>query len=90
MDPQGLAELLADRQHRVERRHRILEHDPDLLPAHRAELGAAEAQEVAAREQRVAVRRAPGGRSPSSASTDIVFPLPLSPATPNTSAGWTA
>jgi hypothetical protein len=32
----------------------------------------------------------PAGSSPSSASTDIVFPLPLSPATPNTSAGCTS
>ena len=32
---------------------------------------------------------APGGSSPISASTDIVFPLPLSPAMPNTSPGST-
>jgi hypothetical protein len=31
----------------------------------------------------------PGGSSPISASTDIVFPLPLSPAIPKTSPGST-
>ena len=34
--------------------------------------------------------RAPSGRRPRSASMEIVFPLPLSPATPNTSPGCTS
>ena len=57
---QGLRDLRADRQRRVQRRHRVLEDHRDLLAADVLELRALELQEVAPLEDRRPVDDAPG------------------------------
>jgi hypothetical protein len=44
--PDRLLDLLADREHRVKGRHRVLEHHPDPAPADVAQGPAAECEEV--------------------------------------------
>ena len=51
MQKQNFADLLFDRMQRVERRHRLLEHDGDVVAAHAAHVAFAERQEIAALEQ---------------------------------------
>ena len=52
---QRLADLLADGEDRVQRRHRVLEHAGDLAPAQRLQLGQRRGQHVAALERDRAV-----------------------------------
>ena len=47
---QRLGDLLADREHRVERAHRVLEHAGDLASAQRLQLGEARGEQVATLE----------------------------------------
>ena len=51
-----LADLPPDRQHRVQRRHRVLEDHRDLPAADRPQLGVRAAEQVAAFEQRLPAR----------------------------------
>jgi hypothetical protein len=46
--PQGLADLIGDRQHRIERGHRVLEHHRDVVAAQAPHVAFADLQEVAA------------------------------------------
>ena len=66
-------DLLADRDHRVQRVHRALEHHRDALPAQLAQLGLAERQQVAC--PRTAPRRR---RSPPAAAGCAAAPAPAS------------
>ena len=50
MDEKGLGNLIADREDRVQRRHRLLEDERDLGAAHRAHLGLGERQQIASPE----------------------------------------
>ena len=50
MDHQRLADLTADRQHRVEARHRLLEDHRDVVAADRAHLAIGQLQQILARE----------------------------------------
>ena len=76
--------LPADRQHGIERRHRVLEHHGDAAPAQVAEFGGAQLQQVAAVEQsiRPPVIVALFCNRPMVASARVDFPEPLSPTTP--------
>ncbi len=47
---QDLADLLLDRVQRIERRHRLLEHDGDVVAAHLAHLALGQLQQIAAVE----------------------------------------
>ncbi len=51
MEPQRLADLRADRQDRIERRHRLLEDHRDLVAAHKPHRLVVETQQVAAAER---------------------------------------
>src|SRR6266487_1448083 len=55
---QLFANLLPDREHRVQARHRVLEDDRDLPPAYVAKTAVGEAEEVAALEHGAAGRHA--------------------------------
>ncbi len=59
---QGLGDLMADRQHRVQRGHRLLEDHRDLVAANLAHLGLAEAEKVATGKADHAGNDAPGRR----------------------------
>ena len=91
VDAQRLRDLIADREDRVERGHRLLEDEADLGAAHAAHLALGERQQVASLEDgpgRRAIR--PGGctsRMIDSAVTDL--PLPDSPTRPSVSPGAT-
>ena len=54
MHPDRLADLVADREQRVQRSHRVLEDHRDPLAAHVAHLGIGFFQEILAREQHLA------------------------------------
>ena len=62
MDLQHLADLPLDRVQRIERGHRLLEDDADVVAAHRAELGVARLEEVLALEEDLARRVRGRGR----------------------------
>src|SRR5215217_5034210 len=62
MDLEALGELAADRQHGVERGHRLLEDHTDLAPAHVTHLLLAQREEIAALEEHLAADDAPGRR----------------------------
>src|SRR3954452_14854254 len=59
---EGLANLPPYGQHRVQRRHRILEDHRDLAPSDRAQLAIAQPDQVTAVEDRAPRRHAPGSR----------------------------
>ena len=61
VDQQRLHDLEADGEHRVERRHRLLEDHRDVAPANLAHLVVGELQQVAALEEDAAADDAPGG-----------------------------
>ncbi len=89
MHEQRLGDLIADREDRVERGHRLLEDEADAGAADRAHRALVEVEQVAAVELdrgRAAIR--PGGctsRMIDSAVTDL--PLPDSPTRPSVSPG---
>ena len=56
VEQHGLVELLADRVHRVQRRHRILEDHRDVVASQVAQLAAAHLEEVVALEEGLAAR----------------------------------
>jgi hypothetical protein len=56
VQPQHLADLGADGEHRIERRHRFLENHRDILAAQRAPLGRRQRQQLAAVEADAAGR----------------------------------
>src|ERR1051326_2871624 len=56
----GLGDLVAHREHRVERRHRLLEDHRDLVAADRAQLARSEREQIASRE----LDEAPGSNVP--------------------------
>ena len=86
VEPHVLGQLPPDREHRVERRHRVLEDHREVAPGELAQpRGAAGASRSRPSKRTRPSTTAPSGSRPSSASIDIVLPLPLSPATPNTS-----
>src|ERR1700759_4606883 len=62
MGAQGLGDLLADREHRIERAHRLLEDHADAPAADPAHLARADLQEIAAVEQDLAGHAALGPR----------------------------
>ena len=62
----GVAHLLGDGQHRVERIHRALHHDREIAPADGSELSLLEQHEVAALEQHAPADDLPGIGAPSS------------------------
>ena len=81
-----LGELSPDGHHRVERRQWVLEDHRELAAANLLQTAARERQQIPSREVARPLVRAPRGSSCRSASTDIVLPLPLSPATPRSAA----
>ena len=83
-----LADLPADRQHRVQRRHRILEDHRDLAAADRAQLLVV--SDSRSRPPNIAVpfvTRPLRARIPSSASEVTLLPQPDSPTIPSVSPG---
>ena len=50
MQQQNLADLLLDRVQRIERGHRLLEHDGDVVAAHAPHVAFGERQQIAALE----------------------------------------
>ena len=86
MASQHLADLVADLEGRVERRHRLLEDERDLASADRA--AAARSRPRAGRRRRTAPRPSTTAVSGSSRSSDMkltLLPQPDSPTTPSTS-----
>ena len=80
---QHLADLAPDGEHRVQRGHRLLEHERDLAPAHaRAGSRSSSREQVAARRSAPCRRHARGGGSSrSSAIAVTLLPQPDSPTT---------
>ena len=84
MEPDGLANLAADGEDRVERGHRLLKDHRDLRAADRAHLGLVQLQQIASVEGDRAAddRVAPSGNSRMIESTLTVLPEPDSPTMP--------
>ena len=84
VEAQVLGERAADAHHRVKRGQRVLEDHRDLAPADLAQAASrSRAEHVAPAVDARPSTIARGGSRRSTASADIVLPLPLSPATPN-------
>ena len=91
VDLDVLGELAPDAEHRVQRRHRVLEDDGDLVAAHAPQPRLAHRQHVLRPAKRTApVARDRSGKKPSADSPVSVLPLPDSPARPTTEPGATA
>ena len=82
----ALDDLPSDRQERIQRRRRVLEDDPDVLPAHAAQrLGVRADDLLARRGGSIRPRAALSGSSPAAASAVTLLPDPDSPTMPSTS-----
>ena len=89
MHRQRFGDVRADAHHRVERRHRLLEHEPDAGAADRAHLLFGQRQQILALEEHLAADTWPGSctsRMIENAVTDL--PLPDSPTRPSVSPLW--
>ncbi len=58
---EGLLDLAADAEHGIERRHRLLKHEPDFATAYVVHLALRERQQVASLEDDPSACHAPGG-----------------------------
>ena len=89
VDAQRLDDLETDRVHRVQRRHRLLEDDRDLVAAHVAQLSGVGSRPVRGRPSLIDSRTRPFcGSRPSSAIGLVVLPEPDSPTIARTSPGF--
>ena len=89
VQPHRLADLIADGEHRVERRHRLLEDHRDPVAADRAHLGGRQREQIlAAVLDRARRRSGPGGDAISRMidSAVTLLPQPDSPTTPSVAA----